>query len=130
MPDVLPADLRRLLASPPPDPQPGPSHLPTLKRRASPAFEDRAGPALKRPREDDDVPPVDDASDDETQTDHQNENEMQLQIQTKAAHPPSIASMTLALADDLEQELLCGCCSALLHRPVVVYPCQHYFCGR
>ncbi|KAI0304462.1 hypothetical protein B0F90DRAFT_1809281 [Multifurca ochricompacta] len=27
------------------------------------------------------------------------------------------------------RELLCGCCSALLYRPVIVYPCQHYFCG-
>ena len=35
-----------------------------------------------------------------------------------------------ALLDDLEQELLCGCCSALLYRPVIVYPCEHYFCGR
>ena len=35
-----------------------------------------------------------------------------------------------ALADDLEQELQCGCCSALLYRPVIVSPCQHYFCGR
>ncbi|THH15848.1 hypothetical protein EW146_g4694 [Bondarzewia mesenterica] len=34
-----------------------------------------------------------------------------------------------ALADDLEQELQCGCCSGLLYRPVIVNPCQHYFCG-
>ncbi|KAF8262265.1 hypothetical protein EI94DRAFT_1780062 [Lactarius quietus] len=27
------------------------------------------------------------------------------------------------------RELLCGCCSAVLYRPVIVYPCQHYFCG-
>ena len=33
-------------------------------------------------------------------------------------------------ADELEQELQCGCCSALVYRPVVVYPCQHFFCGR
>lgn len=35
-----------------------------------------------------------------------------------------------ALADELEQELQCGCCSALVYRPVVVAPCQHFFCGR
>ncbi|EKM49511.1 uncharacterized protein PHACADRAFT_106383 [Phanerochaete carnosa HHB-10118-sp] len=34
-----------------------------------------------------------------------------------------------ALADELEQELQCGCCSALVYRPVVVSPCQHFFCG-
>ncbi|KAK7690024.1 hypothetical protein QCA50_006668 [Cerrena zonata] len=33
------------------------------------------------------------------------------------------------LADDLEQELQCGCCSALVYRPVIVTPCQHFFCG-
>jgi E3 ubiquitin-protein ligase CHFR len=35
-----------------------------------------------------------------------------------------------ALADELDQELQCGCCSALVYRPVVVAPCQHFFCGR
>ncbi|THH30718.1 hypothetical protein EUX98_g3453 [Antrodiella citrinella] len=34
-----------------------------------------------------------------------------------------------ALADELEQELQCGCCSALVYRPVLVHPCQHFFCG-
>ena len=35
-----------------------------------------------------------------------------------------------ALADRLEEELECGCCSAIVYRPVVVAPCQHFFCGR
>ena len=35
-----------------------------------------------------------------------------------------------ALADELEQELQCGCCAALVYRPVLVSPCQHFFCGR
>ena len=35
-----------------------------------------------------------------------------------------------ALADNLEEELQCGCCSAIVYRPVVVQPCQHFFCGR
>ncbi|KAI0070394.1 hypothetical protein K474DRAFT_816152 [Panus rudis PR-1116 ss-1] len=34
-----------------------------------------------------------------------------------------------ALVDELEQELQCGCCSALVYRPVIVSPCQHFFCG-
>ncbi|KAI0372179.1 hypothetical protein BV20DRAFT_991708 [Pilatotrama ljubarskyi] len=34
-----------------------------------------------------------------------------------------------ALADSLEEELQCGCCSAIVYRPVVVAPCQHFFCG-
>ncbi|KAI0720449.1 hypothetical protein C8T65DRAFT_791392 [Cerioporus squamosus] len=33
------------------------------------------------------------------------------------------------LADNLEEELQCGCCSAIVYRPVVVAPCQHFFCG-
>jgi hypothetical protein len=35
-----------------------------------------------------------------------------------------------ALAAELAEELECGCCSAVVYRPVVVMPCQHYFCGR
>lgn len=34
-----------------------------------------------------------------------------------------------ALAEDLAQELQCGCCAELVYRPVVVSPCQHFFCG-
>lgn len=33
-------------------------------------------------------------------------------------------------ADDLAEELNCGCCSSICFRPVVVSPCQHFFCGR
>jgi len=35
----------------------------------------------------------------------------------------------VALAEDLGQELQCGCCSELVYRPVIVSPCQHFFCG-
>lgn len=35
-----------------------------------------------------------------------------------------------ALADDLAQELQCGCCSEVVYKPVVVAPCEHFFCGR
>jgi hypothetical protein len=34
------------------------------------------------------------------------------------------------LAADLAEELECGCCSAIVYRPVIVMPCQHFFCGR
>jgi E3 ubiquitin-protein ligase CHFR len=32
--------------------------------------------------------------------------------------------------DEMGEELQCGCCSALVYRPVIVMPCQHFFCGR
>jgi hypothetical protein len=35
-----------------------------------------------------------------------------------------------ALLEDMAQELECGCCAAIVYRPVVVMPCQHFFCGR
>ena len=44
------------------------------------------------------------------------------------AAPPAVDGA--ALADELEQELQCGCCAAVVYRPVVVSPCQHFFCGR
>jgi E3 ubiquitin-protein ligase CHFR len=34
------------------------------------------------------------------------------------------------LVEELAQELQCGCCTELVYRPVVVSPCQHFFCGR
>jgi hypothetical protein len=34
------------------------------------------------------------------------------------------------LVESLVEELTCGCCSAIVYRPVVVMPCQHFFCGR
>ncbi|KAI0322011.1 hypothetical protein OF83DRAFT_1050174 [Amylostereum chailletii] len=77
----------------------------TLKRRASLTFEDRSDNSVKRQRE---ASPV--------------------REPTQEAEEPVVISGK-ALADDLEEELTCGCCSALLYRPVTVYPCQHYFCG-
>lgn len=35
-----------------------------------------------------------------------------------------------ALVNGLAEELQCGCCAALVYRPVIVSPCQHFFCGR
>jgi E3 ubiquitin-protein ligase CHFR len=34
------------------------------------------------------------------------------------------------LVREIGDELLCGCCSALCYNPVLVLPCQHYYCGR
>ncbi|KAF9464160.1 hypothetical protein BDZ94DRAFT_1257154 [Collybia nuda] len=31
--------------------------------------------------------------------------------------------------DEMAEELQCGCCSELVYRPVIVMPCQHFFCG-
>lgn len=85
-----------------------PSEAPgLLKRRASSAFDVRGDSSRKRLKEE--LPPDEAAG---------------------AQVPSLILGKQLQLADDLEQELLCGCCSALLYRPVIVYPCQHYFCGR
>ncbi|KAF8339910.1 uncharacterized protein EI90DRAFT_3242825 [Cantharellus anzutake] len=33
------------------------------------------------------------------------------------------------LVDELVEELSCGCCAGLVYRPVVLQPCQHFFCG-
>lgn len=56
---------------------------------------------------------------------------------SSSSHSASGCSMSIspsadaqAIIDDLGQELECGCCSALVYRPVIVNPCQHFFCGR
>ncbi|KAL4250672.1 E3 ubiquitin-protein ligase CHFR [Abortiporus biennis] len=78
----------------------------TLKRRASSTFQDsQDSTSRKRLKED-----MDEA---EKQCDETQKETIDGQ----------------ALADDLEQELQCGCCSALVYRPVIVSPCQHFFCG-
>ena len=83
----------------------------TLKRRASSSFEDVQEEASRKRLKDDyqDTPP--DGS--------------------NGAEESTAANIDgKALADELEQELQCACCSALVYRPVVVVPCQHFFCGR
>lgn len=79
----------------------------SLKRRASSTFEDTQGrSSRKKAREDED-------------------------IYTNQHNAPEEGHIDgHALADELELELQCGCCSALVYRPVVVSPCQHFFCGR
>lgn len=78
----------------------------TLKRRASCNF-DHSDDSSRRKRLKEDVG-------DHEETPNEDEN------------PPLDGQ---ALVSDLEQELECGCCSALVYRPVVVSPCQHFFCG-
>lgn len=78
----------------------------TLKRRASPSFEGLQDDiSRKRMKED-----VDNAT-----RDRRSEGKVVIDGD--------------ALADDLAQELQCGCCSELVYRPVQVIPCMHTFCG-
>ncbi|CAL1713146.1 unnamed protein product [Somion occarium] len=82
------------------------SSISNLKRRASSSFETMEdSSSRKRLKEDNDVANDSCSSEEDQIVDGQ------------------------ALADDLEQELQCGCCSALVYRPVIVSPCQHFFCG-
>ncbi|KAK0187938.1 hypothetical protein F5146DRAFT_1061399 [Armillaria mellea] len=48
---------------------------------------------------------------------------------SNATPSQAIAINGAAFVDELAQELQCGCCSELLYRPVIVSPCQHFFCG-
>ncbi|KAF8895547.1 hypothetical protein BD779DRAFT_736465 [Infundibulicybe gibba] len=49
---------------------------------------------------------------------------------TKAeAEAPNSPANDVALVEELSQELQCGCCSELVYQPVIVSPCQHFFCG-
>lgn len=79
----------------------------SLKRAASPSFE-HSGISRKRHKEDsgeDTDPPTRET-------------------------PTNPDAETSALAHDLQTELECGICSALAYKPVIVNPCQHFFCGR
>ncbi|EIM86010.1 uncharacterized protein STEHIDRAFT_59109 [Stereum hirsutum FP-91666 SS1] len=91
-----------------------------LKRLASPTFEGFEGDSRKRAKTNGNSV---DADTDLPQTNPALANATQAVAVSTQPTPSS------ALLDDLEQELLCGCCSALLYRPVIVLPCEHYFCG-
>ncbi|KAF8349267.1 hypothetical protein F5887DRAFT_945253 [Amanita rubescens] len=41
----------------------------------------------------------------------------------------SALTVNCNLIEELAAELQCGCCSELVYRPVLVTPCQHFFCG-
>ena len=87
-----------------------PSSSTTLKRRASSSFEGADDNSRKRLKEDDEC------------------------IQVKSIVDDPICSLGYLdghkLADEMAEELQCGCCSELLYKPVLVIPCQHFFCGR
>ena len=80
------------------------STLLSLKRRAS-SFEGREEDSRKRIKEDDDPGQMDESGPDTPFSKHN-------------------------LVDELAEELQCGCCSELVYKPVIVAPCQHFFCGR
>ncbi|TBU28621.1 hypothetical protein BD311DRAFT_758099 [Dichomitus squalens] len=88
-------------------PQASTSATAPLKRRASEAFED--------------------ASNDETKHKKPKETNEKLVGESEEGSRASVDGG--ALSDNLEEELQCGCCSAIVYRPVVVNPCQHFFCG-
>ncbi|KAL1664242.1 hypothetical protein GGF50DRAFT_55299 [Schizophyllum commune] len=78
----------------------------TLKRKASPSFDATEDPDTrtgKRRRED--TP------------------------QTEEDSVESASERQNHLADELALDLQCGCCSDLVINPVIVLPCQHFFCG-
>ncbi|KAL1745127.1 hypothetical protein HDZ31DRAFT_63458 [Schizophyllum fasciatum] len=86
---------------------PSPEAALTLKRKASPSFDAMDDPETrtgKRRREE--TPPTDE----------------------EAAHESASARQN-RLADELALDLQCGCCSDLVINPVIVLPCQHFFCG-
>ena len=79
----------------------------TLKRKASPSFDATEDPDTrtgKRRRED---------------TPQTEEDSVELASERQNR-----------LADELALDLQCGCCSDLVINPVIVLPCQHFFCGR
>ncbi|KAH6912790.1 hypothetical protein BKA70DRAFT_1370273 [Coprinopsis sp. MPI-PUGE-AT-0042] len=75
----------------------------SLKRPASPSFENSDQPARKRAKED--------------------------VVGSAIVDSNSVISTNSKLADELALELQCGCCSELVYNPVIVLPCQHFFCG-
>ena len=76
-----------------------------LKRRPSPSFQEVGNEiSRKRLRED--------------------------QSEQTSRIPVASSSKYDTFVEDLAQELQCGCCAELVYRPVVVSPCQHFFCGR
>ncbi|KAJ7025393.1 hypothetical protein C8F04DRAFT_1128839 [Mycena alexandri] len=81
----------------------------TLKRRASASFADVLDDSLSRKR---------------MKEEHDTKG-----VPEQPEETTSVSSSDAALADQLAQELQCGCCSELVYRPVIVAPCQHFFCG-
>lgn len=53
---------------------------------------------------------------------------------TSTAHAPTGAAMdgvdASKLVEEIGLELSCGCCTEMCYNPIIVLPCQHYYCGR
>ncbi|EAU85893.1 hypothetical protein CC1G_02916 [Coprinopsis cinerea okayama7 len=75
----------------------------TLKRPASPSFENGDQPVRKRLKEEADKASI--------------------------VEQDAEKSQDARMVDELALELQCGCCSELVYNPVLVLPCQHFFCG-
>ena len=76
----------------------------SLKRRASDSFDFPGLGARKKMKED-------------------------IQASDKPTEMPRLDESS-GFIEDIAQELQCGCCAELVYRPVLVMPCQHFFCGR
>ena len=99
----------------------------SLKRMASPEFESTS--TAKRIREDDEDDANSDDDMDVSGTDSHPNTDSRLKAKQK--DKDSVARIDgEALAEHLAQELQCGCCAGLVYKPVIVTPCQHFFCGR
>ncbi|KAG8822980.1 hypothetical protein FRC18_010855 [Serendipita sp. 400] len=48
---------------------------------------------------------------------------------TSQVVPPSDGTDADKLVEEIGLELGCGCCAALCYNPVLLLPCQHYYCG-
>ncbi|PPR01144.1 hypothetical protein CVT26_016045 [Gymnopilus dilepis] len=75
----------------------------SLKRRASDSFDFPGLGARKKMKED-------------------------IQASDKPTEMPRLDESS-GFIEDIAQELQCGCCAELVYRPVLVMPCQHFFCG-
>jgi len=49
---------------------------------------------------------------------------------TEEESSAAVSKAVAAFADNMAEELQCGCCSEIVYQPVLVLPCQHFFCGR
>ncbi|KAJ7486031.1 hypothetical protein B0H11DRAFT_1805987 [Mycena galericulata] len=101
-----------LVAAPTPiavDPTPPRSQQGSLKRSASDSFNEVLDESISRKR---------------MKEEHEEDSEGPEQ-----AGSAVVPADDAALAEQLAQELQCGCCNDLVYRPVLVAPCQHFFCG-
>ncbi|KDQ21009.1 hypothetical protein BOTBODRAFT_27022 [Botryobasidium botryosum FD-172 SS1] len=103
-----------------------PPPLPSLSRKRSATPFSDSEHAPKRHREHEGPSPLDDNMD---------ESAIKMPV---SDHAPEVSprgdeavrvEKAFRLVEELEDELRCGCCTELAYNPVVVNPCQHFFCG-